>query len=318
MRTRALGGSDLQVSEVGLGCNNFGFRITDINVTRSVVDAALDAGVTFFDTADTYGDRGGSETMLGEVLAGRRDEVVLATKFGHVQVDMGYPESLGGKGSRAYIRHAIEQSLTRLRTDHVELLQMHTPDDTTPLEETIAALQEVVAEGKARAWGHSNFSGEQIEEADRIARSLGGALPVSAQNHWSLLFRQVEADVVPAAEKVHVGVLPFFPLANGLLTGKVAKIDAIPSDARLSSERYAGWVTEENLARVAALGGWAADHGRSLLEVAIGWLAGQSSVGSVIAGATKPDQVRANAAAAAQPFTSAELAEISVLVPRLP
>ena len=218
VRTRALGASDLEVTEVGLGCNNFGFRI-DLDATRAVVDAALGSGVTFFDTADTYGDRGGSETMLGQVLTGRRDEVVLATKFGHAQVDMGYDGALGGKGSRPYVRHAIEQSLRRLRTDHVDLLQMHTPDDSTPLEETVAALQELVTEGKTRAWGHSNFSGAQIEEADRIARSLGGALPASAQNHWSLLFRQVEADVVPAAEKTGVGMLPFFPLANGLLTG---------------------------------------------------------------------------------------------------
>ncbi len=315
--TRALGGSDLQVTEVGLGCNNFGFRI-DLDATRAVVDAALDVGVTFFDTADTYGDRGGSEMMLGEVLAGRRDRVVLATKFGHAQVDMGYDAGLGGKGSRAYIRHALEQSLRRLRTDHIDLFQMHTPDESTPLSETVAALQELVAEGKARAWGHSNFSGPQIEEADRIARSLGGELPVSAQNHWSLLFRQVEADVVPAAEKTGLGVLPFFPLANGLLTGKVTRGGGVPADARLSADRYAGWVTDENLDRVEALSAWAADHGRSLLEVAIGWLAGQPSVGSVIAGATKPEQVRANAAAVATPFTAQELAEISALVPPQP
>ena len=316
MRTRALGGSDLRVTEVGLGCNNFGFRI-DLDATRAVVDAAIEAGVLFFDTADTYGDRGGSERMLGEVLTGRRDQVLLATKFGHAQVDMGYGEAYGAKGSRAYVRHALEQSLQRLRTDHVDLFQMHTPDASTPLEETVAALQEVVAEGKARAWGHSNFSAEQIEETDRIVRALGGAPPVTAQNHWSLLFRQVEADVVPAAEKVGVSVLPFFPLANGLLTGKATRA-GVPADARLSSERYASWVTEDNLARVEALSDWARAHGSTLLEVGIGWLAGQPSVGSVIAGATKPEQVRANAAAVATPFTPAELAEISSLAPPRP
>jgi aryl-alcohol dehydrogenase-like predicted oxidoreductase len=193
---------------------------------------------------------------------------------------------------------------------------MHTPDDSTPLEDTVAALQELVAEGKARAWGHSNFSAAQIAEADRIARALGGALPASAQNHWSLLFRQVEADVVPAAEEHGVGVLPYFPLANGLLTGKVTRTGGVPEGARLTAERYATWVTDANLDRVEALSAWAMDHDRTLLEVAIGWLAGQAAVGSVIAGATKPEQVRANAAAVVRPLSAAELADIAALVPR--
>ncbi len=235
MRYRSLGNSGLMVSVTGLGCNNFGRRL-DLDATRSVVDAALEAGVTLLDTADMYGGGGGSEEMLGEVLAGRRDEVVLASKFGHQDFDMGYGTAAGAKGGRAYIRRAVERSLRRLRTDYLDLYQLHTPDPVTPVEETLAALTELVAEGKVRYIGHSNFSGWQIADADHLARQAGTAPFVSAQNHWSLLERGAEAEVVPAARHFGLGVLPYFPLANGLLTGKVRKGQEPAPGTRLAEQ----------------------------------------------------------------------------------
>jgi aryl-alcohol dehydrogenase-like predicted oxidoreductase len=207
MRYRSLGESGLQVSVVGLGCNNFGSRL-DVDGTRAVVDAAIDAGITLFDTSDTYGPGGGSERALGEVLAGRRDQVVLATKFGNQNNDMGYGPAAGAKGGRAYIRRAVTESLRRLRTDHIDLYQLHTPDPVTPVEETIAALHELVAEGKVRYLGHSNFSGWQLADAAHLAAHNSRTPFVSAQNHWSLLERNAEADVVPAARHFGLGVFP--------------------------------------------------------------------------------------------------------------
>ncbi|SDT24121.1 aldo/keto reductase [Actinopolymorpha singaporensis] len=309
MRYRSLGRSGLLVSVVGLGCNNFGGRL-DLAATRAVVDAALDAGVTLFDTADVYGGRGGSEELLGQALAGHRDEVVLATKFAG---DMGYGPVAGAPGGRAYIRRAVEASLRRLRTDHIDLYQIHRPDPDTPIEETLAALDELVKEGKVRYIGHSNFSGWQLAEAHHVARELGATSFVSAQNHWSLLERAAETDLVPAAEHYGVGVLPYFPLANGLLTGKVRRGGAIPEGSRLAGRE--GYVTEDKLDRVEALAAWAKEHDRSLLEVAIGGLAGRPVCGSVIAGATSAEQVRSNAAAADWEPTEVELAEIDQLVP---
>jgi aryl-alcohol dehydrogenase-like predicted oxidoreductase len=312
MRYQPLGESGLQVSVVGLGCNNFGGRL-DVDGTRAVVDAALDAGITLFDTSDTYGGVGGSERALGEVLGQRRDQVVLATKFGHQKADMGYGPAAGAKGGRAYIRRAVTESLRRLRTDYIDLYQLHTPDPVTPIEETIAALHELVAEGKVRYLGHSNFSGWQLADAAHLAARNGHTPFISAQNHWSLLERAAEADVVPAARHFGLGVLPYFPLANGLLTGKVRQGQEIPSGSRLAGRD--GYVTQEKLAKVEALISWAQDHGVTILDVAISALGAQPGCSSVIAGATTPEQVKANAAASEWTPSAAELAEIDGIVP---
>jgi aryl-alcohol dehydrogenase-like predicted oxidoreductase len=312
MRYRPLGESGLLVSVVGLGCNNFGGRL-DTEGARTVVDAAIDAGITLFDTSDTYGGGGGSETALGEILGLRRDQIVLATKFGHQGVDMGYGPAAGAKGGRAYIRRAVTESLRRLRTDHIDLYQLHTPDPVTPVEETIAALHELVAEGKVRYLGHSNLSGWQIADAAHVA-AVGGRTPfISAQNHWSLLARAAEAEVVPAARRFGLGVLPYFPLANGLLTGKFRRGEPIPAGTRLANRP--AYVTDDKLATVEALIGWAERQGATLLEVAIGALAAQPGCGSVIAGAMNPEQVKANAAAADWIPSADQLAEIDQIVP---
>ena len=312
MRYLPLGESGLVVSAVGLGCNNFGGRI-DVKASRAVVDAAIETGVTLLDTSDTYGQNGGSESALGEILSGRRDKVVLATKFGHQKSDMGYGPAAGAKGGRAYIRRAVTESLRRLRTDYIDLYQLHTPDPVTPIEETMAALHELVAEGKVRYLGHSNFSGWQLADAAHLAARNGQTPFVSAQNHWSLLERGTEAEVVPAARHFGLGVLPYFPLANGLLTGKVRQGQAIPSGTRLASRE--GYVTADKLAKVEKLIAWAQDHGVTILDVAIGALAAQPGCSSVIAGATSPEQVKANAAAVEWIPTAAELAEINDIVP---
>jgi len=312
MRYRPLGDSGLMVSVTGLGCNNFGRRL-DLGATRAVVNAALDSGITLLDTSDTYGGGGGSEELLGEVLAGRRDQVVLATKFGHQDFDMGYGPAAGAKGGRGYIRRAVERSLRRLRTDYLDLYQIHTPDPVTPVAETLAALGELVAEGKVRYLGHSNFTGWQIADAAHVARAAGLVPFVSAQNHWSLLERGAEAEVVPAARHFGLGVLPYFPLANGLLTGKVRRGQAPPPGSRLAGRP--GYLTESKLDRVEALIAWAAGRGRTVLEVAVGALAAQPGCASVIAGATSPEQVKANAAAADWTPSPADLAELDQIVP---
>ncbi len=312
MRYQPLGSSGLLVSEVGLGCNNFGGRI-DATATRAVVDAAIDTGVTLFDTADIYGDAGGSETLLGEMLQGRRDQVVLATKFGHQDHRMGYPAAIGAKGGRSYVRYAVEQSLRRLRTDHIDLYQLHTPDPVTPMEETLAALHELVLEGKVRYVGHSNLAGWQIADAAHLAAAGGWTPFVSAQNEYSLLEREVEREVVPAAEHYGLGILPFFPLAKGLLTGKVTRDGGIPAGTRLAGTP--AFVTDAKLDRVEALRSWADKHGRTLLEVAIGALAAQPAVASVIAGATSAEQVHANVAAGRWRPTAEELVEIDAIAP---
>src|SRR5579864_4199387 len=272
MRFRPLGESGLVVSVDGLGCNNFGSRL-DLDGARAVVGAAIDSGVTLFDTSDTYGGGGGSERALGEILGSRRDQVVLATKFGHQSTDMGYGPAAGARGGRAYIRRAVEASLRRLRTDYIDLYQLHTPDPQTPVAETLAALTELVAEGKVRYLGHSNFTGWQIADAAHLARAAGTAPFVSAQNHWSLLERGAEAEVVPAAEHFGLGVLPYFPLANGLLTGKVRRGVPPPEGSRLAGRP--DYITEDKLDRVEALIGWARQHGVTVLDVAVGGLAAQ-------------------------------------------
>jgi aryl-alcohol dehydrogenase-like predicted oxidoreductase len=312
MRYRSLGESGLVVSVAGLGCNNFGRRL-DPDATRAVVDAAIDAGITLFDTAESYGPGGLSEDYLGQALAGRRDQVVLATKFGGRGPAMGYGPAAGSRGSRSYIIRAVEESLRRLRTDYIDLYQIHFPDPATPVAETLAALSDLVSAGKVRYIGNSNFAGWRIAEAAATARELGIPGFISAQNHWSLLERGAEAEVVPAARHFGLGVLPFFPLANGLLTGKVLRGQAPPEDSRLAGR--ADYITDDKLRRVEALDGWARSHGVSILQVAIGALAAQPGCASVIAGATSPEQVKANAQASGWEPGADELADLDRIVP---
>jgi aryl-alcohol dehydrogenase-like predicted oxidoreductase len=315
MRYRSLGSSGLQVSVVGLGCNNFGRRL-DVQGTRAVVDAAIDAGITLFDTADIYGGNGASETLLGEVLGARRGDIVLATKFGHQKADMGYGPAAGAKGGRAYIKRAVKESLRRLRTDYLDLYQIHTPDPATPIDETIAALDELVTAGTIRYAGHSNFSGWQLADAEHVARELGRSRFISAQNHWSLLQRDAEADVVPAARHFGVGVLPYYPLANGLLTGKIRRGQETPAGIRLTDRP--DYITDEKLDRVEAMISWAEAHGAGLLDVAIGGLAAIGGCSSVIAGAMSPEQVKANAMAGEWVPTAEERTELDSIVPPPP
>lgn len=307
MRYRRLGDSGLVVSVVGLGCNNFGRRI-DLEATRAVVDAAQDAGITLLDTADAYG---ASEEFLGEVLSGRRDEFVLATKFG-VDLHGALGADGGARASRSYIRRAVERSLTRLRTDRIDLYQLHRPDGLTPIEETLSALTDLVREGKVRYVGSSNLAGWQVADADWTARAGGFERFVSAQNEYSLLERDAEDDVVPACEHFGIGLLPYFPLANGLLTGKYRRGTPPPEDARLHGRT--DYLTDDRLDLVEALTGYADERGRSLLDVAVGGLAARPAVASVIAGATRPEQVRANAAAGAWEPAPDDLAALDELL----
>ncbi len=283
MRMRTLGEGGPEVSVVGLGTNNFGWRC-DLEQTRAVIDAALDAGITLFDTADIYGG-GKSEEFIGEILEGRRDRVLLATKFGN--------ERPGGpdvpRGSRTWIRWACDESLARLRTDVIDLYQYHRPDGVTPLEETLGAMSELVDEGKVRFIGSSNFEASQVEEGERLARTHGWARFVCVQNEYSLVERDAEDDLLPTCERLGVGVLPFFPLASGLLTGKYVR-GAEASEGRLAGRE----IPAERFDRVDALQRYADERGVSLLEVAIGGLAAMPAVASVIAGATRPEQVHAN------------------------
>jgi len=265
-----LGSEGPEVSVVGLGCNNFG-RAVDLDGTRSVVDAALAAGVTLLDTADIYGNKGGSERFLGQVLEGRRDRVVLATKFGG---DMG--DGTQARGSREYIRKAIDASLERLRTDYVDLYQYHTPDRITPFEETFAALDELVREGKVRYVGHSNLDADEVEEVDRLAREHEWARPVSTQNQYSLLRREAEKELLPVCERLGIGVLPYFPLASGLLTGKYRRGAERPQGTRLATRDEV--FTEETWDRLEQLERFAAERGVTLLQVAIGGLLSQPAV----------------------------------------
>ena len=296
-----LGDSGLRASRVGLGCNNFGGRV-DLDGTRSVVDAALDVGVTFLDTAETYGN-GDSERFLGEVLDGRRDRVVLATKFGWGRE--------AGDGSAQRIRDAIDGSLERLRTEYVDLYYQHKPDPETPIAETLGALDELVREGKVRAIGCSNFSAEQLAEADRVARELGTARFTVLQNNYSLLVRGDDEAVLPLCRELGVSYIPYFPLASGLLTGKYRRGEPAPEGTRLAGRE----IDVERFERVEAFSTFAEARGHSLHELAIRALASTPGVGSIIAGATKPEQVRANvsAAAASWRLTGDELATLSTL-----
>ncbi|MGC5169398.1 aldo/keto reductase [Microbacterium sp. DT81.1] len=294
---RRVGASGLLVSPVGLGCNNFGrpgTKTESLEGTQAVLDAAIDEGVTFLDTADMYGAQPGlSEALMGQALKGKRDKVVLATKFGHSGRDMG-EGAFGAKGGRAYIRHAVESSLRRLQTDWIDLYQLHVPDPETPIEETLDALTELVREGKVRYIGNSNFTGWQLAEAHFTARSRSVPF-VSAQNNYSLLARGAEREVLPAANRFGVGFLPYFPLYNGLLTGKFTRAGG-PEGSRIMAQRPHLWAE----APWDALEGYQAfcdERGISMLEATFGWLLAQPGLASVIAGATSPEQVAANARA---------------------
>ncbi len=302
MRTRTLGDGGPEVSVVGLGTNNFGRRC-DYEQTLAVIDAALDAGVTLFDTADTYG-QGTSEEYIGRALEGRRDGVAIATKFG-MRMDERPDES---RGRPAYVRWALEGSLRRLRSDVIDVYQMHEPDPSTPVEETLGVLDELVREGKVRWIGSSNFSAAQIEEAERVARERGRARFVSAQNEYSLLEREVEDEVLPACERLGIGFLPYFPLASGLLTGKYRRGEAA-SEGRLAGREIA----DARWERVEALQRFADARGISLLDVAVGGLLAMPAVSSVIAGATRPEQVRANLAAGGWEATAGDVEELRAL-----
>ncbi|MFI6822276.1 aldo/keto reductase [Micromonospora sp. NPDC050187] len=314
MTFRRLGDSGLVVSVVGVGCNNFGRKL-DLAGTRAVVDAALDAGINLFDTADIYGQpQGGSEELLGAALRGRRDDVVLATKFGMDMNGMNGPDH-GARGARRYVVRAVEASLRRLGTDHIDLYQMHEPDPGTPIEETLAALDDLVRAGKVRYLGNSNFSGWQIADADWTARTVGTSRFVSAQNHYSLLERAVETEVVPACERFGLGLLPFFPLADGLLTGKYQRGEQPPAGSRLAGGgRYAQRFATADWDTIEAIGAYADQRGLTMLQVAIGGLAAQPAVTSVIAGATTPEQARANAAAGAWQPDDDDLAALRALL----
>ncbi len=306
MELRTVGRSGLQVSVLGLGCNNFGSRI-DEDAARSVVEASLDAGVTFFDTSDSYGG-GRSEEYLGRALAGRRDDVVIATKFGS-RVGEG-PYDAGA--SRKHLVAACEASLRRLGTGYIDLYYQHFPDPKTPVEETLETLDALVRAGKVRYAASSNFAGWQVAEAEHVARERATTRFVASQSQWSLLQRGVEAEVVPACAAYHVAVVPFFPLASGLLTGKYERGKPPPEGTRLAASprfaQVANDTTFDTLDRLTVIG---EKSGRSLLELAIGWLSAQPVVPSVLVGATKPEQVEANAAAAQVALSAEEVAAVS-------
>ncbi|WP_251444664.1 aldo/keto reductase [Microbacterium sp. USTB-Y] len=312
---RRVGSSGLLVSAVGLGCNNFGRAGTateTLQGTREVLDAAIDHGVTFLDTADIYGKVPGlSETLMGEALEGRRDRVVLATKFGYAGFDMGY-DFPAARGSRRYIRRAVTESLRRLRTDWIDLYQLHWPDPQTPIEETLDALDELVREGKIRYFGHSNFTGWQIAEAQLSASR--SACFISSQNQYSLLSRAAEREVLPAVNRFGLGFFPFFPLHNGLLTGKFTR-EGGPAQSRIMRTRAHLW-EDAPWDALEAYRAFCDERGVTMLEATFGWLLAQPGVASVIAGATSAAQIEANArAGAAWTPTAEDVAAIDALLP---
>jgi len=313
MNYRRLGTSGLVVSVVGIGCNNFGRKL-DLEGTREVVDAALDAGVTLFDTADIYGTpHGTSEEFLGAALKGRRDDVIVATKFG-MNMEGLNGKDFGARGSRRYIVRAVEASLRRLETDYIDLYQMHDPDPATPIDETLAALHDLVRSGKVRYLGSSNFSGWQIADADWTARA-GDLTPfISVQNQYSLLEREVETEVVPACEHFGLGLLPFFPLNSGLLSGKYKRGEKPAAGTRLAQDRYQRWLDAADWDTIEALTAFGAERGHSLLDVAIAGLAARPAVTSVIAGATTAEQVQANVAAGAWQLTAEDVAALDAVL----
>ena len=313
MTYRPLGDSGLMVSAVGIGCNAFGRRV-DLDGVKDVLAGARDSGVTLLDTADIYGaPPGASEELLGEALQGQRDEFVVATKFGmDMQGTLG--NDFGARASRRYVRRAVEASLRRLRTDHIDLYQLHQPDGVTPIEETLSALTDLVHEGKVRYVGCSNFDGWQVADADWTARSAGLERFVSVQNRYSLLDRTIEEEVAPAAEHYGLGILPFFPLEYGLLTGKYRRGESAPAGSRAASGP-AQWLEDADWDRIEAVASYAEARDLSMLDVAIAGLAAQPAVASVISGATSGDQVRANAAALRWQPTDDDLDELDRITP---
>ena len=311
MEYRRLGGSGLKVSAVGLGCNNFGMRC-DAEQTRAVVHKALDAGITLFDTADIYGGRGASEKLLGQALGTRRKDIVLATKFSGPMGD----SPLDRGGSRRYVYRALEASLSRLGTDYIDLFQMHFPDPETPIEETLDALGELVKQGKVRYIGCSNFAGWQLVESLWASQRRGVAPFVSAQNHYNLLERTIRHELLPACAKHRIGLLPYFPLASGLLTGKYKRGEQPSKDTRLGvwGERASRLLNDNSFAKVEALEAFAKARGKSLLDLAFGWLLSQPEVPSVIAGATQPEQVAGNVAAGEYRLSPADMLALAPLL----
>lgn len=301
MEKRRIGKTDLEVGILGLGCNNFGMKI-DYEASKGVLDAALDAGIDFLDTADIYGDTQ-SEEFMGRALEGRRDDFVIATKFGGMRA-----RSEKTWGTREYMLECVEASLQRLRTDRIDLYQLHYPDPKTPIQETLEGFQQLLDSGKVRAIGCSNFSAAMLEESG----SVPGAGFATVQNEWSLLVREVEDQVVPAAEKAGVSVLPYFPLASGMLTGKYQRGEGFAEGTRLAvmSDYFGAIASEQNFDKVEALTAFAEEAGHGILELAIGWLASQPCVASVIAGATSPEQVHANVAACGWRLDAAQLATV--------
>jgi aryl-alcohol dehydrogenase-like predicted oxidoreductase len=312
MEQRTLGKTGPRVSAVGLGCNNFGGR-TGPEDARKVIHKALDLGITLFDTADMYGERGGSETILGDVLGARRKDIVLATKFGMAMDDAG---TMAG-AAPAYIKRAVEASLKRLKTDWIDLYQLHQPDPKTPIEATLRALDDLVREGKVRFIGCSNLAAWQVVEAQWTSRTHGLAAFVSCQNEYSLLVRDIERELVPAMTAYGLGFLPYFPLAGGLLTGKYRRNAPLPAGTRYSASKNMAdrYMTDAGWAAVEKLTAFAAERGKTLLDVAFAWLAAKRPVSSVIAGATTPEQIEQNVRAAGWKLTADDVGAIDALAP---
>ena len=313
MEYRNLGSSGLRVSLVGLGCNNFGMR-SDLEQTRAVVDRAFDLGITLFDTADMYGSRGGSETQLGKILGHRRKDIVLASKFGMAMSDDG--TKIGA--SRRYIMSAVEDSLRRLKTDWIDLYQLHQPDPLTPLDETMQALDDLVTQGKIRYIGCSNLPSWQVVESQWISKYMRLNRFVSCQDEYNILNRDVEAELIPAMQKYGCGLLPYFPLASGLLTGKYKRTE-MPEGARLTDmPTFANriYLTDENFDIVDNLNKFANKTGHSILELAFGWMASRPTTASIIAGATKPEQIDANVAAVNWVLSQSEIDEVDKISAR--
>ena len=310
MEIRNLGRSGLRVSAVGLGCNNFGQR-TDLETSRKVIHKAIDLGVTLFDTADIYAGMGGSETVLGEVLSDRRKDIVLATKYCKPMSSDGSKQG----ASRRYIMSAVEASLKRLKTDYIDLYQQHDYDALTPIEETLRTLDDLVRQGKVRYIGNSNFPAWRIAEAEMAARQMGVAPFVSCQDEYSLVVRDIEKDLLPAAQHFNLGLLPFFPLAGGMLTGKYAGLKNVPADTRFGKTPYMQerYLNPRNIALVDQLQAFVSARGHSMLELAFSWLAARPQVSSVIAGASSPEQIEQNVKAAQWKLTAEEIAEIDTI-----
>lgn len=310
MDIRNLGGSGLRVSAVGLGCNNFGGRL-DLEQSRKVINAAFDAGITLFDTADVYGNRGGSETVLGQILGSRRDDIVLASKFGMAMDDAGARKG----AARRYIVAAVEDSLRRLGTDRLDLYQQHRPDPLTPIEETMRALEDLVRAGKVLYVGCSNLVAWQVVEAQMTARQMGFTGFISCQDEYSLLVRDAEKDLLPVSRQFRMGLLPYYPLASGMLTGKYVRRSNMPPGSRLAimpnlADHY---MTDRNWDRVEALQRFCTERGRSMLDLAFGWLLARQSVASVIAGASTPEQVFQNVAASTWAISAEDMAAINAI-----